>query len=169
MCNLMNTHGITMKSTYMYTHTFFLCPSPWTPLGYPCQLYTSHRYDCSRYILATLIHHTQPDQQHSSKFLPYIIYTLDKKENEVRMSTLPKQLHRKHSSLSTAVFYFLFMNACTYGDLGDSGTLGKTIHKLKWIKHTLLYVCTYLVYSNRTIMMILICFHCKNRLSMPLV
>ena len=82
-------------------------------------------------ILAALIHHTQPDQQHSSKFLPYIIYTLDKKENEVRMYTLPKQLHRKHSSLSTAVFYFLFMNACTYGDLGDSGTLGKTIHKLK--------------------------------------
>ena len=86
-------------------------------------------------ILAALIHQTQPDQQHSSQFLPY---------TNTHTHTGPKGVQGKkvHTSQTAPQDTLKSVNGCflfplyerLYGDLGDSGrpgTPGESIHKLK--------------------------------------
>ena len=82
-------------------------------------------------ILAALVHHTQPDQQHSSQFLPYTnthTHTGQKgvQGKEVHTSQTAPQDTLK--SVNGCILFPLYKRL--YGDLGDSGTPDKTIHKL---------------------------------------
>ena len=83
-------------------------------------------------ILATLVHQTQPDQQHSSQFLPYTNTHTHTEQKGERGKKVHTSQTAPQDTLKSVNGCFLFpLYECLCGDLGSPGLPGETIHKLK--------------------------------------